>query len=105
MQHPQIVVYERDGRLGQQLRPLADARRWPLREPRQPESCRRLLERPGPAVLVVRLGRDPEQELVPLSHAAMRQSVRTVAVGESEDATALIGLAWDLGSDFVLAPP
>lgn len=105
MRHPQIVVYERDGRLAQQLRPLAEARRWPLREPRQPDACRRLIEKPGPAVLVVRLGRDPEQELALLSHAASRHEVRTVAVGESEDAVALITLAWDLGSDFVLAPP
>ena len=70
MRLPQIVVYEKDGRLKLQLEALAEQRRWALREARQPETCLRLLGRGGPAVLVIKAGRDLERELALLERAA-----------------------------------
>jgi len=106
MRQPQIVVFERDGRLTVQLRPLAESRRWPLREFRQFDACVQSLEAPGPAVLVIRLGRDVERELKLLMETGQRfPETRTVAVGDSEEATLLAAIAWDLSADFVLFPP
>jgi hypothetical protein len=47
MRFPQIVVYERDDRLAELLRPTALERRWKLRQPRRSESCLRLLQLSG----------------------------------------------------------
>jgi hypothetical protein len=105
VQHTQLLVYESDGRLGALLRPLAESNAWFLRQPRQTEACLRLLERGGPAVLVVRAGRDLEQELtlidlVRFSHP----DVHVVLVGGPEHAR-LAGLAWDLGASWVCLFP
>jgi hypothetical protein len=111
MLHPQIIVHERDGRLAQQLQPLAEQQRWPLREPRQSEPLWRLLRQGGPTVLVVKLSRDPtrgspERELALLERVSWHlPDVATVAVGDPEDAAALAGLAWDVGVSFALVPP
>ena len=64
-----------------------------------------LLPRGGPSVLVLRLGRDLEDELTALDR--VRRSfpdAAVVVVGEAEQA-ALAGLAWDLGARFALFPP
>ena len=58
MRLPQIVVYEKDGRLKLQLEALAEQRRWALREARQPESCLAHLNQGGSAVVVIKIGRD-----------------------------------------------
>jgi hypothetical protein len=107
MIHPQIVVYERDGRLARQLQPLAEAERWPLRESRQVEPMVRLLRQSGCAVLIVKLSRnDPGRELSLLDQVRrLLPDVPTVAVGEPEDAGALAGLCWDLGVSFALFAP
>ena len=105
MRLPQIIVYEKDGRLKAQLAPLAALRRWALREARQAETCLRLLGRGGPAVLVVKAGRDLERELALLERAAwLYPEVRAVLVGDG-DQPGLAGLAWDLGAACVLLPP
>ncbi len=107
MLHPQIVVHERDGRLAQQLRPLAEARRWPLREPRQVEPLWRLLHQGGPTVLVVKLSRkEPERELALVERVSWQlPDVATVVVGDPEEAESLAGLAWDVGAAYALFPP
>ena len=106
MFHPQIIVHERDGRLARQLEPLAEARRWVLREPRQADPLWRLLRQGGPTVLVVKLGRAPERELALLERVSWQlPDVAAVAVGDPEDADLLAGLAWDVGARFALVPP
>jgi hypothetical protein len=115
MHHAQLLIYEKDGKLAAQLRPLARERRWLLREVRQPEGCARLLARSGVGVVVVKLGRDLEAELRLVQMIDRRfPSTAVVVVGDSEEgaptswgqrAPQLAGLAWDLGARFVLFPP
>jgi hypothetical protein len=105
VKHPQVVVYEGDGKLAALLRPLAEERKWPLREARQPGACLRLLRQGEPAVLILKAGRDLERELALLERVAwLRPRTASVVVGEADHA-ALAGLAWDLGAAFVLLPP
>jgi hypothetical protein len=127
MRLPQVLVYETDGRLAALLRPFARARDWSLREPRQLESCLRLLGRGGRAVLVLKLGSVPRREATLLDQgqgqqAALEERVlvnelsllervtrlfpetATVVVGDADRAD-LVALAWDLGAAFVLFPP
>jgi DNA-binding NtrC family response regulator len=102
---PQIVVFEKDGRLRLLLEKTAEERRWALRESRQVEPCLRLLAEGEPSVLVIKAGRDLERELSLLERAAWAfPAVATVLVGDGGQA-ALVGLAWDLGAAFVLTPP
>lgn len=105
MRHPQIVVYERDGRLKLQLEALAGLRRWALREVRQPETCLELLGRGGPAVLVIKAGRDLERELGLLEQAAWLYPDAPAILVSDGDRPELAGLAWDLGAACVLLPP
>ena len=106
MHHPQIVVVERESRLALLLRPLAEAERWLLREPRQDDVAWRLLQQPGPTVLVVRPGQPPERDLALIERVSRQcPDVATVAVGEVDDPPAVAGLAWDVGADFALYPP
>jgi hypothetical protein len=104
MRHPQIVVYEKDGRLKRLLEQTAEGRRWALREPRQAEACLRLLAEGGPSVLVVKAGRDLERELELLGRARRLPATAAVLVLDGGPA-APAGLAWDLGADYVLVPP
>jgi DNA-binding response OmpR family regulator len=105
MRFPQVLVYEGDGRLAALLRPLAERRRWSLREPRQPEQVLRLLRRSESAVLVLKLGRDLERELTLLDRVNwLAPGAATVVVGDG-DHEALAALAWDLGAGYVHFPP
>jgi DNA-binding response OmpR family regulator len=105
MRHPQLLVYEFDGRLAALLRSLAEVNRWSLREPRQIDECLRLLERGGPAVVVLRAGRDLELEFGLLEQVRWRHpDVPVVVVADSEHVR-LVGLAWDLGAAYVHLPP
>jgi hypothetical protein len=105
MRYPQVVVYETDGRLAALLRPLAEERRWALREPRHPGACRRLLAGLVPTVLVVKVGRDLERELALLEEVSWTTpEVPTVLVGDPDHAR-LAGLAWDLAAACVLLLP
>src|SRR5919197_6161572 len=104
MRYPQLLVFEGDGRLAALLRPLAEQRRWPLREPRQLDPCLRLLARAGSGVLVIRAGRDLEREFTLLERVRWHfPAVRCVVVTDG-DQPPLAGLAWDLGADCVLSP-
>jgi hypothetical protein len=106
MRYPQIVVHERDGRLADQLRPLAAAERWGLREPRQADVLWRTLESGGPTVFVIRLGRPPDQDFELIERISwLLPDVATVVVGDPDDAPPAAGLAWDLGAAYALFPP
>src|SRR5437667_11919729 len=106
MLHPQIVVFERDGRLVEALAALAESERWPLRSARQIESCLRLLRQPGPGVLVVKVGKPPERDLALVEQVSWQlPNVPVVVVGEVEDAAVLAGLAWEVGASYALFPP
>jgi DNA-binding NtrC family response regulator len=102
---PQIVVYEKDGRLKLQLEALAEQRRWALREARQPETCLAHLSQGGPAVVVVKAGRDWERELGLLERAVWLYPDAVVVLVGDGDQTQLAGLAWDLGAAYVFLPP
>ncbi len=105
MRHPMLLIVEGDGRLAALLRPAAEQHQWSLHEPRQSGSCLRLLQRGGPAVVVIKAGRDLERELVLLERITrLRPDAATVFVGDVDHA-ALAGLAWDLGAHCVLFPP
>jgi hypothetical protein len=105
MKHPQVVVYETDGRLAQFLREPIRARRWALREPRQRDGCLRLLRGGEPTVLVLKVGNRIEKELALLERAcALRPQTRSVVVGELANGL-LADLAWELGASYVLFPP
>jgi len=106
MLHPQIVVHEPDTRLADQLRPLAAAERWALREPRQAEPLWRVLAAAGPTVFVIKLGSSPERELALIQRVSWHlPDVATVAVGDVDAPAGLAGLAWDVGAAFALFPP
>jgi hypothetical protein len=106
MLHPQIVIHERDGRLAEQLRSLAAAERWALREPRQAEPLWRTLQIGGPTVLVVKVNRPPDRDLALIERVSWQlPDVATVAVGDLDDAAILAGLAWDVGVAYALFPP
>jgi hypothetical protein len=105
MHHPQLLIYESDGRVAAQLRPVAEAQNWVVREPRQLAPCVRLLHRGGPGVLVIKVGRHLEREFLLLERVAwLFPDTGRVVVGDAEHVW-LAGLAWDLGASFVLLPP
>jgi DNA-binding NtrC family response regulator len=105
VRYRQVIVYEADGRLAALLRPLATQRAWSLREPRQVDACLSLLERRGPAVVVVKAGRDLERELALVEQVRWRHpDVAVVVVGEAAHVR-LAGLAWDLGASWISLPP
>jgi len=105
MNHPQVLVYETDGRIADLLRDLARERRWPLRQPRRPEACLSLLQDGGPAVLVLKVGADLVRQMTLLERVALLcPTTATVVVCDEADEM-LADLAWDLGATYVLAPP
>jgi hypothetical protein len=104
MRLPQVVVFESDGRLAASLQPLAERRVWSLREPRQVDSCLRLLPAGEPCVLVVRLGRDLEREMGLLERARRAAPDTAVVLVGDVDHPGLAGLGWDLGASAVLMP-
>jgi DNA-binding NtrC family response regulator len=107
MRYPQVLVYERDGRLAALLKQSLDERKlkWVVREPRDLASCLRLLERGGPSVVVVKMGGDLERELTLVERTVFHHpDTKTVLVGDGEH-VALAGAGWDLGAAYVLLPP
>jgi DNA-binding NtrC family response regulator len=105
VKHPQVLIYESDGRLAEMLRNLAKERRWALREPRRPEACLTLLQDGGPAVLVLRVGGDLGRQMTLLERVAWLCPETATVVMSDEANETLAGLAWDLGASYVLFPP
>jgi hypothetical protein len=105
MRSPQIVVYESQRGFADLLRGTAEVWQWPLRELRDEAAIVRALHLGGPSVLVVEVGNDVECDLALLGRLTwLCPEAMTVAVSNVAGAE-LAGLAWDLGADYVLAPP
>lgn len=102
MRFPQLIVYETDGLLARALRPLARENRWLLREPRRLESCLAALANEGPAVVVLKAGRDLPREFELLQAVVVRHPDVGVVVVSDNVAPAVELLAWDLGASYVL---
>jgi len=103
MRHPQLIIWETDGRLAALLRPLAEANRWSFREARRGDECLRLLAAGGggPAVVVLRVGRDLEDEFLFLEEMGRRRPEASAVVVADADQGRLVGLAWDLEAAYV----
>ena len=104
MRLPQIVIYEPDDRLKLQLEALAEQRRWALPE-RRPETCLRLLARGGPAVLVLKAGRDLERELALLERAAWLYPDAPVVLAADGDRPGWPAWPGTSAPTYVLLPP
>jgi hypothetical protein len=101
MRTPQLLIHEPDGLLTTLLEGLS----VPLRHPRDPADCLRMLHPGDPAVLVLKLGSNIEQDLTLLAQvSAVHPDVGIVVLGEAVHAP-LAGLAWDLGANYVLLLP
>ena len=111
MKHPQVVVYESDGWLADQVRRLAADHAWLVRESRHSDACLRLLEDSRPAVLLLRLERELLDGLTLLGQVTERAPdcpvvlVSDVKMEGAEQRAQLSALAFDLGARYVLFPP
>jgi hypothetical protein len=126
--HPQLLIYESDGRLAELLRKPVLDRRWALHEPRRRDACVRALARGAASVLLLKVDGDLRGdqgllEKTPGDEAAARRihervrqyclleevtrrfpNTATVILSDTEDAR-LTALAWDLGAACVLNAP
>ena len=111
MKHPQVVVYESDGWLADQVRRLAADHAWLVRESRHSDSCLNLLADGRPAVLLLRLERELLDGLTLLGRVSERAPdcpvvlVSDVKMEGAEQRAHLSALAFDLGARYVLFPP
>ena len=111
MKLPQVVVYESDGWLADQVRRLAGENAWLVRESRRPEACLALLADSRPAVLLLRLERELHDGLALLGQVAEQAPdcpvilVSDVKMEGAEQRAQLSALAFDLGARYVLFPP
>lgn len=106
MRRPQVVIFERDGRLARQLEAFVGEKKWVLREARQLDACLRLLAGQGPSVLVIRVSETADMEMTLLARISESlPNVSTVAVGDVDSTPGMSDLAWDLDVDFALFQP
>jgi hypothetical protein len=112
MRFPQIVVCAFDAWAANQLRELAAAQRWLLREVRQPAAALELAREPRPTVLMVQA--DPtadRQDPLRLVADAHRLAPDAAAVVLSDvklsddDRASWTATVLDLGARYVLFPP
>lgn len=105
MRHPQVIVYEKDARLAAQLHPVVERHRWALRQAQRTQGVLEGLRHANRTVLVVRLGRDLERELMLVERATWLYPDAAVIVVAEEEHAPLAELAWDLGAASVLVFP
>jgi chemotaxis response regulator CheB len=111
MKLPQVVVYESDGWLADQVRRLAGEHSWLVRESRHADACLTHLADARPAVLLLRLERELLDGLTLLSQVSERAPdcpvvlVSDVKMEGAEQRAQLSALAFDLGARYVLFPP
>ena len=105
MRSPQIVVYEAERWIAELLRGTAEVWQWPLRELRDEAAIVRALRQGGPSLLAFEVGADAERDLSLFGRLTwLCPEATAIAVTQAAGAE-LVGLAWDLGADYVLAPP
>lgn len=111
MKHPQVVVYESDGWLADQVRRLTGENAWLVRESRRPDACLALLADARPSILLLRLERELLDGLTLLGQVTEQAPdcpvvlVSDVKMEEAEQRAQLSALAFDLGARYVLFPP
>lgn len=111
MKHPQVVVYESDGWLADQVRRLAGEHAWLVRESRHADACLALLADVRPTVLLLRLERELLDGVTLLGQVAERAPdcpvvlVSDVKMEGADQRAQLSALAFDLGARYVLFPP
>jgi chemotaxis response regulator CheB len=111
MKHPQVVVYESDGWLADQVRRLAGENGWLVRESRHADSCLALLVDARPTVLLLRLERELLDGLTLLGQVVEKAPdcpvvlVSDVKMEGADQRAQLSALAFDLGARYVLFPP
>jgi hypothetical protein len=105
MRSPQLIVYESDRWIADLLRGTAEMWQWTLRELRDEEACLRALRQGGPAIIVVEVSHNLEHDLPLIEQfGGLSPEAALIAVlGVSQ--LELLGLVWDLGATYVLAPP
>ncbi len=105
MRSPQIVVYETERWIADLLHGTAEVWQWPLRELRDERALLRALGSGTASILVFEIGADVERDLALLGRLTwLCPDAMTVAVSNVANPE-VIGLAWDLGADYVVAPP
>jgi hypothetical protein len=103
MRQRQLITFGLESKLAQRLHePLAE-HGIGLREVRHAGACVNLLRQGAVGVLLVRVGRDLEQELTLAAQAAQWFPRVAVVVWCDADHPHVPGLAWDLGAGAVLA--
>lgn len=105
MHHKQLLTWGIDGPLLDTLQALAQSRSCWQREVRKRRACLNLLLQSGPGVLVLKLGRDLEEELLLLEQVSRLFPEQATIVVSDVAHSALAALAWDLGASYVLFPP
>jgi hypothetical protein len=105
MRTPQIVVCESERGIADLLRGTAEVWQWPLRELRDESAIVRALLQGGPSVLVLEVGGAVERDLSLLGRLTWLCPEAMTVVVNTVGGADLVGLAWDLGADYVLAPP
>jgi DNA-binding NarL/FixJ family response regulator len=105
MRQAQVLAYGVEGPVAGRLQELAQGRGLSLREVGNPRACLNLLRQGGPAVLVLKLGRNLVQELTLVQEVGSVFPEVSVVVFGDTDHPALAAFAWDLGAACVLFPP
>jgi DNA-binding NtrC family response regulator len=111
MRHAQVVVYESDGALAEQISDLARENGWLVRESRQPDACVNYLCEARPAALLLKLERKMIDELTLLFTINEKVPdcpvvvISDVKLDGARERSNLSALAYDLGARFVMFPP
>lgn len=104
MHTSQIVVRESENWIADLLRGTAATWKWTLREPRTEETCLTILREAGPGGLfILELGSDLDKELLFFDRIT-RFYPETPAIAVPTLGGPVLGVLWDLGATYVLAP-
>jgi hypothetical protein len=105
MRSPQLIVYESDRWIADLLRGTAEMWQWSLRELRDSDACLRTLRQGGPSVVVVEVSHNLEHDLTLIEQFAWLCPADALVAVLGVSQPELLGLVWDLGATYVLAPP
>ncbi len=104
MRRAELITYGMDDAAAEALQARVRDRGIAVRVTRDPQACQRLA-RDGSGVLLLRVGKNLDEEFTLLARAAqMFPHIASVVWGDA-DHPRLAALAWDLGARAVLLPP